>query len=170
MSDIQWMSYAELASALGITLDSGKNLVRRKRWQRQSGNDGLARIGVPVEYIMKATPQAIDTPTITPIDPPANPPIEPPTDGAMVAAIEVLREHITRLETELATAKNERDQERLRGAQVEVLTAVLEIEKQRTEELRQERDRWAKLAEESQRTAADLAKPRGIWGWLRAGA
>ncbi len=53
--------------------------------------------------------------------------------------------------------------------QLESLKEVLELEKNRTEELRQERDRWASTLEASQRQPVDLTrKPRrGFMGWLR---
>ena len=71
--DIQWMTYAELAETLGIGADSARNLVRRKRWARQTGNDGLARIGVPVEHLEehhKCADGAYDAPTSPPTSPP----------------------------------------------------------------------------------------------------
>ena len=46
---------------------------------------------------------------------------------------------------------------------------VLKLEKNRTEELRQERDRWASALEASQRQITDMTvKPRrGFMGWFR---
>src|SRR5215213_4373920 len=103
--DVRWMSYAELAEALGIGADSARNLVRRKRWPRRPGNDGMARIGVPVEHLTRA-----------PIDPPANapddgaadgtidPPADPPTDGGIIP---ILNRHIERLEAEVKSLQSE---------------------------------------------------------------
>jgi len=45
---VQWLTYAEIAAALGITRESARQLVIRKRWKRSRGNDGKARIGVPL--------------------------------------------------------------------------------------------------------------------------
>ncbi len=138
MSDVKWLTYAELAGALGIGGDSARNLVRRKRWQRKPGNDGLARIGVPVEHLDEhAKPDG-------PIDPPVIPSIEPPTDARIEAIdggiIEVLNRHIERLEREVESVKQERDAERVRAAQVDILNAVLEVERRQAGELRAERD------------------------------
>src|SRR4051812_8271598 len=44
------LTYAELATARGISLDAARRLVLRKRWPKQIGNDGLTRASVPVEY------------------------------------------------------------------------------------------------------------------------
>ena len=50
------MTYAEMATAMGIGIESAKNLARRKRWGRQRGNDGLARINVPVDALPEHPP------------------------------------------------------------------------------------------------------------------
>ena len=55
MSDTKLLSYAEIAALLGIGGNSARALVRRKRWHRKPGNDGLARIEVPVEYLVEHT-------------------------------------------------------------------------------------------------------------------
>ena len=69
MSDVQSMTYAELAAALGIGADSARNLVRRRRWHRTAGNDGMARIAVPVDYLDRASHA------------PGSPPADAPADG-----------------------------------------------------------------------------------------
>ncbi len=181
MIDTKWMTYAELAEVLRIGGDSARNLVRRKRWPRQTGNDGLARVGVPVDYI---------TENVKP-DVPAEPPIDAPadvaTDGAII--VTVLANHINRLERELEALKQEReaererlggeiltlkqnlDAERLRAVQVDALNAVIDAERRRVEDLRAEgdglradRDRWAGQAEK-------LAAARSWWSkvLMRAG-
>ena len=47
-SDITWMTYAELGQARGISAASAKRLAIRRRWRRHRGNDGTARVAVPV--------------------------------------------------------------------------------------------------------------------------
>ena len=75
MSDVQSMTYAELAAALGIGADSARNLLRRRRWHRIAGNDGMARIAVPVDYLDRALHDpAVPLPMLPPIggaDPPS---------------------------------------------------------------------------------------------------
>jgi hypothetical protein len=174
MTDTKWMTYAELAEALGIGADSARNLVRRKRWSRQTGNDGLARVGVPVEYITEnAKP-----------DVPSELPADVPSDGGIV--VTVLASHISRLERELETLKKDReaerdrleseietlrtnlDAERIRAAQIEALNAVIEAERKRSADLQAERDRWASQAER----LAEKPEPeprRSWWPFRRAG-
>lgn len=180
--DIKWLTYAELAEVLGIGGDSARNLVRRKRWTRQTGNDGLARVGVPVEYLNEnAKP-----------DVPAEPPADTPTNGGMDGAIVVaaLASHISRLESEIEALKQERDAERkrlegragelegkvatleqelsaerIRAAQVDALNAVIEAERRRVEDLQAERDRWAAQAERLAATPAPEAQ--GWWPFRR---
>jgi hypothetical protein len=43
----RWMTYDELAEARGMKRSGAVRLVQRKKWRRQAGNDGLARILVP---------------------------------------------------------------------------------------------------------------------------
>lgn len=45
------LTYAELAAARGVSLDSAKRLVLRRGWMRQRGNDGLTRILVPLSSL-----------------------------------------------------------------------------------------------------------------------
>lgn len=180
--DVRWLTYSEIAEALEIGADSARNLVRRKRWPRQTGNDGLARIGVPVEHLKerKAAEGDGDTdgPTDPPVDgdtnPPSDAPTSPTTDGTLVA-LEVLREHIGRLEIEITSLKEERDRERARASQVDALNTVLDIERKRAEDARQradelkaERDRWSAAAEAFQEQVVEMSrKPKGLLGWLR---
>jgi hypothetical protein len=52
------LTYAELGEALGITADSAKRLARRRGWTKQPGNDGRARVSVPVERLVpRAVPE-----------------------------------------------------------------------------------------------------------------
>jgi hypothetical protein len=163
MSDTRWLTYAEIAETLGIGGDSARNLVRRKRWPRQPGNDGLTRVGVPIEHIEAAK-----------ADVAINPPSDPPADGGVDGdhAITILTQHINRLELDIQNLKQERDAERselkaeivaLKGerdaalargsdrdaiaVQVDALRAVLESEEARAEEWKAVADRFALLAE-----------------------
>jgi hypothetical protein len=43
----RWLSYPELATSRGISVASASRLVRRRKWQRRTGNDGTVRILVP---------------------------------------------------------------------------------------------------------------------------
>ena len=50
------LTYAELAARLGIKPASARKLAQRRRWARAMGNDGLARVVVPME---EAGPEAV---------------------------------------------------------------------------------------------------------------
>jgi chromosome segregation ATPase len=45
--DVRWMTYAELGRVRGISTASATRLAFRRKWQRQAGNDGTARVAVP---------------------------------------------------------------------------------------------------------------------------
>jgi DNA repair exonuclease SbcCD ATPase subunit len=53
--DARWMTYAELGQARGINTASAKRLAARRKWRRQPGNDGTARVAVPVGEAMLRT-------------------------------------------------------------------------------------------------------------------
>ena len=42
-----WFTYAEAGDRLGISPEAVRAKAARKRWRRQLGNDGLARIMIP---------------------------------------------------------------------------------------------------------------------------
>jgi len=46
--DVRLVSYAEGGAALGIKSESFRRLAFRRRWRRSIGNDGTARVAVPV--------------------------------------------------------------------------------------------------------------------------
>jgi hypothetical protein len=48
------MTYTELAAVRGISALSAERLVRRRRWPRQAGNDGVVRVLVPLKEVRKA--------------------------------------------------------------------------------------------------------------------
>lgn len=74
------LSYDELAERMRITPHSARNLVRRKRWKRTVGNDGKARVSVPVE--------ALTAPSAPPLAPPLEAPSPAAESGVMIARLE----------------------------------------------------------------------------------
>jgi hypothetical protein len=182
MTDIRWLTYDELSSELGITRESARQLVIRKRWSKSKGNDGKARVGVPEELLQARTSDYTGDaiPPDTSHDPSDSTSID---TGADPSVMRVLTRHIERIEKErdaladrLSAVEAERDEERLKAATVEPLKATIDLlkqalnaEKNRTDELRQERDKWSNMAEASQRQLADLTrKPsRSFLGWLK---
>lgn len=151
------LSYDELAERLGINRESARQLTLRKRWPRRKGNDGRARVEVPLDVLPVITS---DSPSQNTFD--------------ETSAVHTLTRHIERLEQALDSAHEragrfelERDEarnetraaERDRDAartQIEALKAVLEAEKSRTNvqidcvaELKAERDQWRDQAQRS---------------------
>ena len=57
--DARWMSYTELGQARGINTASAKRLALRRKWRRQAGNDGTARVAVPLHEITPRTSKAL---------------------------------------------------------------------------------------------------------------
>jgi hypothetical protein len=46
--DVRWMTYADLGRSRGISTASATRLAFRRKWPRQGGNDGTARVAVPI--------------------------------------------------------------------------------------------------------------------------
>ena len=45
----RWMTYAEIAAALKLpSAKAGEAKARRAKWERMLGNDGFARVAVPL--------------------------------------------------------------------------------------------------------------------------
>jgi chromosome segregation ATPase len=53
--DTRWMTYGELGEARGINTASAKRLAFRRKWRRQAGNNGTARVAVPVDEVRRRT-------------------------------------------------------------------------------------------------------------------
>src|SRR5215203_435679 len=78
--DARWLTYDEMAAALGIGSESARVLARRKRWPRRAGNDGKARIGVPEDEITARNDPPSDPGGAPGSDPPNDPGDDPPSD------------------------------------------------------------------------------------------
>ena len=64
--DSRWMTYAELAQARGIKEPAAVRLVQRRGWERHQGNDGSARVAVPVAELRPSKPVAPAVTSVTP--------------------------------------------------------------------------------------------------------
>jgi hypothetical protein len=179
MTDTRWLTYDELAEALGIAPDSARRLVARKKWPRKQNNEGRALVAVPAEYLDNRPDSTPD------ISPDAAPDVEddagPDISPDVTQVVSVLTQHIERLEKELEAVKAERDSERaraealaLQAAQVEMLNTLLAAERKRVEEVREtERQRveeWRMVADRFASQAEQLAaaQARSWWPWRRA--
>jgi hypothetical protein len=63
--DITWMTYAELGRARGISPASAKRLAIRRHWRRHQGNDGTARVAVPVTEAVRRDEAVAPTSDVT---------------------------------------------------------------------------------------------------------
>lgn len=60
--DTELLTYRELAERLGMKPESARKTAQRKGWHRTIGNDGLARVIVPVEAFERPERAAGDVP------------------------------------------------------------------------------------------------------------
>ena len=174
--DVRLLTYDELAVALGIARESARQLVIRKRWHRSKGNDGKARIHVPVEALehhptaqvtsSRPSDKACDDEGLETSPEAASTGDDP---SVVAAAITALTRHIERLEREIAEAAAERSAERAQATeQINALREIIEAEQQRHEAAMQRlEDAWREQANAAQRALAEQAQRRGLRSWLR---
>lgn len=165
------MTYAEIEAETGLKPASARQLVRRNEWRRVPGNDGRARIEVPVDelerYIKRGDEAPVDddeTDGDAPLESPVDSPFEAPLVTALTGHIERLERALADATTALSEREGERDEARLtvqaaredvlvaRG-QIEVLRVQLGAERERTEaatrradDVAADRDRWHEAA------------------------
>ncbi len=59
----RWLTYADISRIRGIGRPSAVKLVQREGWERRPGNDGTARIFVPMEWLKPARKEASREPS-----------------------------------------------------------------------------------------------------------
>lgn len=161
------LTYAELAKALGINAASAKRLAIRKGWKKTIGNDGKARVSVPVERLDQSGGDsslgggagdvsgvvigavASDDPGVVTGDAP------PPLDGSR-QLLAYLESRVSELTGELKEAREtiaslNETAKRVEGLQAEAkgLEALLEAERKRSDELKSETAKWQDQAEKA---------------------
>lgn len=102
--DTELLTYRELADRLGVKLDSARRTARRKGWRREPGNDGTARVHVPID--------ALPSPKDNPQDTPQDSPTDRPRDDlipALEAQIEGLKELVSAERARADAAELDRD-------------------------------------------------------------
>jgi hypothetical protein len=95
-----WLTYQEAGDRLGVSAEAARAKAARKRWRRQIGNDGLARVLLPGD--LPVTPRA-HGPGDRPMTP-RSPPGQRPVDAANIKALEA---RVEALQAELAGARGE---------------------------------------------------------------
>jgi len=114
------LSYGELAARLGIIVTSARRLVHRRRWTKTKGNDGLAVVQVPVEFL---DGRPSDSPNGSEHDSPD----ASPGDGVAELLARLTAAHAELIEMARRLGAAEGEVERLRGD--------LAIERERAERL-----------------------------------
>ncbi len=157
------LTYPEIARRFGVTTASARNLVRRKGWPKALGNDGLARIMVPLDEVPDEPPMRSEGNTMQPLAPDEGSTVQP-SDEVSLVAISALGRHIERLEGEVvglkdavSTLTTERDAAREQATALQVSLAALEATR---DALRDERDRLL--------TREQLRESRSWWPWRRS--
>jgi len=97
--DTELLTYRELATRMGVKPESARKTAQRKGWARVQGNDGLARVKVPVEALER--PQ--DAPGDVPADGPA------PDFRELEGRIEILKELVSAERRRADAAEADRD-------------------------------------------------------------
>jgi len=159
--DEEWCTINGAARRLGVTATAIRNRIKRGTLEtRPNGNFGkLVRVPLTVtitpEEPVTVTVSEPVTPTV-PLTPPVPVTLTPEERVTLTVTLTVLQGHIERLESELADAKERAADRDAVASQIEALKAVLDLERQRTEEWKSVADRFAQQAER-------LAARRSWW-------
>jgi hypothetical protein len=95
-----WLTYQEAGDRLGVSAEAARAKAARKRWRRQIGNDGLARVWLPGDLPVTARAHESDDRPVTPRSPPGR----KPADAGILKA---LAAHVEDLKTQLAGDRGE---------------------------------------------------------------
>jgi hypothetical protein len=69
--EFRFMTYADAAQALSVKIESVQRRARNRKWPKKRGNDGLARVGIPIHLLDTVVPPETDIPpAILPALPP----------------------------------------------------------------------------------------------------
>ena len=102
----RWMTYGALAKIRGITRPSAERLARRMKWRRQGGNDGFARVLVPVAFIEPAGDRAKDRPHEGQGEPPRDSDASVAFQAALIAVREAHAGEVVALQTRANVAES----------------------------------------------------------------
>jgi len=206
MLDVIWMDYDQLAERLGIERASARQRAKRGQWARRKDNMGRMQVGVPNEALeppperVRERPPEGDHERVLGADISAFiarqiERLEAAVEAAQAKADEAMHER-DQMRDERDQARDEmREIEKLKAAvdaQVEMLNAIMNVERQRAEGLCADRDRWAgqvetlnaalsaergllaverqraeELRAERDRAAVEAAQRRGLFGIFR---
>jgi hypothetical protein len=123
------MTYAELGEARGISPKSAERLAQRRRWPRQVGNDGMARVLVPIGED-RVTPRRQGLTSAPDVAPRRGMPSAPDIGDVVGAAIREtpLREQLDIANQRADRAEQRADRERERASQAEAAERLARAE------------------------------------------
>jgi hypothetical protein len=181
----RWMTYAEIATALDLpSAKAGEAKARRAKWERTLGNDGLARVAVPLSVLEEPHPPR--RPDAEGRRRPAEGPAQAAVVSALVAELkagheQALGEMRRRAEAaearaaraEAAAAEMPELRERAGRAEGEAasLRNLVDVERARATRAEAQRDeaRIGRAAAEASRIASDLEARAELAGWTAGG-
>jgi hypothetical protein len=99
----RWLTYDDLGRVRGIGRESAVKLAQRKRWRRVPGNDGIARVLVPPEWLTLAKEPS---PEVSPEPSPDSSPDISSIISGFETALATLREAHA---SEIATLKDDHE-------------------------------------------------------------
>ena len=138
--DGKWMTYADAAVRLGVSLEAARRRAIRGKWPRMPGNDGRTRVQVPDELHPLRTPDVRGT-----------------ESEAVSEVVSALKSHIETLKADIErlTAERQADRDELAAARAAADKATAEL---------------VELARRLAQIAEGQAEPepsrRGLWGWF----
>ena len=147
--DGKWLTYAELGELMGCPAGAARARAIRRRWRRQTGNDGMARVLVPNGETLAPMRTRRVRPAVSGTDADTT----PHTDAQTYSYESELLARLERLQAELTAMA-----QRLGASEAETTAA-----KAMLDELRQDRDAWRAQTETAQRQQNELRADRDIW-------
>lgn len=159
MNDLasRWLTYDDMAEALGITPDSARRLATRHKWARRPGNDGRALVAVPQERLDR--PQEPRADVSGPDDAGEDAPEASRDARALIGYLERRVGELTddllesrrvaeEARAEAREARTAAETLRVQAGQVDVLTALVAAERAHLAEVRVDRDRMVAILAE----------------------
>lgn len=152
-----WVTYFELAEVLALpSPEAARQRAIRKRWRRQTGNDGRARVLVDLDAVRTPSEHLSGRPFEHPDEGSDERPAERSPEGVDAEAVQALRDHVETLRGALEQARADAGRERERADTERALGAQ---ERARADQLAAE---VLRLTAEAMRasTERDLARER----------
>lgn len=129
------LTYAELAKRLAIKPASAKRLAQRRKWVRVVGNDGIARIHVPLSAVPDDVPDDVASDVTDDVAPVVSPPASP----ELVSRIAYLDGIIQGMREQIEAEQQRAEAEERRADAAEA----------RAKDIAADRDAWRQQAQRS---------------------